>query len=230
MLIDLLESSSGCFAIDNELIDIVYFEFYLEVIKKGDVIISYDTLSDVKSSLGGIKNKKEYFKNLSSEDCKSIALAQYEKNTKLLKGRDVTVSYHLPLSAILDAHFIDKMISKSEHRTAFEIDQINIDLNSSELVKDLLLNIEKIKKCGGEIWLNDYIHTSKSKEEAVKKINFDLVKLDKKYWWMDGRFNDLFKQVMTMRNSVGSIVVKGVESDFQFDLVKRLNVMAQGSF
>ncbi len=229
MLNDIISSKFGAFAIDNNLIDLVSFVFYLETVKMNEEIVSYDTQSHIRSSLKEIKNKKKYFEKLTDIDCKKIALIQYKNNKETLKDQRVTVSYHVPLSAILDNDFIYKMMSNDGLKTAFEIDKINFNLDSHDLFKKLLINIGKIKEYGGEIWLNDYIHTSKIRNYAIKKITFDLIKLDKRYWWIDGRFNELFLQIKKMKKKNIPIVVKGVESRFQRDLVNKLKTMSQSS-
>ncbi|BCH33460.1 diguanylate cyclase [Mesorhizobium sp. L-8-10] len=117
----------------------------------------------------------------------------------------------------------------SGNRLAFEITEgLEMEMHS-----DVLRCIEDLKTLGIEIWLDDF-GTGFAGLSWLRLIEFDTVKVDRSFLHdcVSVRGNDMFQDIVRLvRNRGPKILVEGVESAEQLDLLHRLRIdMAQGFY
>lgn len=117
----------------------------------------------------------------------------------------------------------------SGNRLAFEITEgLEMEMHS-----DVLRCIEDLKTLGVEIWLDDF-GTGFAGLSWLRLIEFDTVKIDRSFLHdcVSERGNDMFQDIVRLvRNRGPKILVEGVESAEQLDLLHRLQIdMAQGFY
>ncbi|MGL5695293.1 MAG: EAL domain-containing protein, partial [Peptostreptococcaceae bacterium] len=186
----------------------------------GSIISPYEIIPEIESS-GMMHEVSVWILKKVIEDYNKI------KTISKFKDNEFYISMNVSLNELEDEEFVEKAIS------ILEESQIGKDKICLEIVENVKLDnlekleilIDKLKKSGFKIAIDDF-GVEYSNLDILKKLDFDIVKLDK--YFIDDACNCnikeeiiLFMSKIVKRNNK-TLIIEGVEDESQGELIKSI--------
>ncbi|TVU59236.1 EAL domain-containing protein [Vibrio atlanticus] len=87
---------------------------------------------------------------------------------------------------------------------------------------------KRLQVNGNKIWFDDYIHDKLIHRVYVHLFNWDIVKVDKSYILDHKKRKLIYNIIIDIGNVVDKIIIEGVETPYQYHLLKLKKVNMQG--
>ncbi|GHA32166.1 diguanylate phosphodiesterase [Photobacterium aphoticum] len=193
---------------------------------KTNATVYYEVLSQVESQSGDQYSSEDFFANIDNEFIKLLSICQlnYVANLEALAA---PVSINIPLSTLLDAHFIQQLVDFSCLPYAIEITMIDTNCESSLLQK----HIKQLKEAGIMIWLDDYHRDLAEANDTLGVIPWDFIKIDKTFLHHYQDIDSLRALAFTLSPFAEmGLIFEGIETSFENDLIAGVKALAQGYY
>ncbi|MGY5748907.1 EAL domain-containing protein [Vibrio antiquarius] len=185
-----------------------------------------EILSKVLSDSGEIFYNETFFSEIDQDFIKMIALAQVKFCSDLEIHIPVTVN--VTLSCLKDRFFIQSLLNLRDVNLSIEITDIDCDVTCGRLQNSIRL----LKRSGIGLLLDDYHHKNDVANMSLGYIDWDYIKVDKSFL----HYN--LDDINTIKYLLGiiypyarkGIILEGIETSYQHDLMKNLDVLVQGYF
>ncbi|WP_052810318.1 EAL domain-containing protein [Vibrio renipiscarius] len=186
----------------------------------------YEILSRVTSQSGEQFDSQDFFLNVGDEFIKNICLQQL-KYAKRLQIREV-ISTNVTMACLEDGFFIDSLLSFESVKFALEINELNCNTSSIQILK----NIDKLQRKGIMIWLDDYHSNNEQANLSLGNIQWDYIKIDKSFLLYnsdDSMAAKSLSYVLTPFVKRG-LIYEGVETYEQHKIIRSTGSLAQGYY
>ncbi|WP_261903685.1 EAL domain-containing protein [Vibrio fortis] len=185
-----------------------------------------EILSKVLSDSGEICYNETFFSEIDQEFIKMVALAQIKFCSDLKVHIPITVN--MTLSCLKDRFFLQSLLNERDVNFDIEITDIDCDVNCGRLQSSIRL----LKRSGVGLLLDDYYHKNNVANISLGFIDWDYIKIDKSFLHHNcddiNTINYLLRVISPYAKK--GIILEGVETSYQHDVVKNLNVLVQGYF
>jgi EAL domain-containing protein (putative c-di-GMP-specific phosphodiesterase class I) len=185
-----------------------------------------EILSKVLSDSGEICYNETFFSEIDQEFIKMVALAQIKFCSDLKVHIPITVN--ITLSCLKDRFFLQSLLNERDVNFDIEITDIDCDVNCGRLQSSIRL----LKRSGVGLLLDDYYHKNNVANISLGFIDWDYIKIDKSFLHHNcddiNTINYLLRVISPYAKK--GIILEGVETSYQHDVVKNLNVLVQGYF
>ena len=185
-----------------------------------------EILSKVLSDSGEICYNETFFSEIDQELIKMVALAQIKFCSDLKVHIPITVN--ITLSCLKDRFFLQSLLNERDVNFDIEITDIDCDVNCGRLQSSIRL----LKRSGVGLLLDDYYHKNNVANISLGFIDWDYIKIDKSFLHHNcddiNTINYLLRVISPYAKK--GIILEGVETSYQHDVVKNLNVLVQGYF
>lgn len=183
-----------------------------------------EILSKVLSDSGEIFYNETFFSEIDQEFIKMVALAQIKFCSDLKVHIPITLN--ITLSCLKDSFFLQSLLNECDVNFDLEITDIDCDVNCGRLQSSIRL----LKRSGVGLLLDDYYHKNNAANSSLGFIDWDYIKVDKSF--LHHNFDDINTINYLLRvispYAKNGIILEGVETSYQHDIVKNLDVMVQG--
>ncbi|WP_330943184.1 EAL domain-containing protein [Vibrio diabolicus] len=186
-------------------------------------IKGFEILSRIISSSGDRLNNEDFFEKIDNEFLKSIFLAQLLWVNRL-NNTDYTFSLNLPINCLLDYEFVNKIIEINTVNIAIEINDFSNDFQINRIKS----NIIRLKNKNIQFWLDDYNLDDNKVARWLHLVKWDALKIDKNYMLSERHSVYLPVIVNYLKIFSDTIIIEGVETNYQYDEYKYKNVLMQG--
>lgn len=185
-----------------------------------------EILSKVFSDSGELFYNETFFSEIDQEFIKMVALAQIKFCSDLKLHTPITVN--ITLSCLKDRFFLQSLLNERDVKFYIEITDIDCDVNCGRLQSSIRL----LKRSGIGLLLDDYYHKNDTANISLGFIDWDYIKVDKSFLHHYCDDIDIINYLLRVISpySKKGIILEGVETSFQHDVVKNLDVLVQGYF
>ncbi|HCG6606191.1 TPA: EAL domain-containing protein [Vibrio parahaemolyticus] len=185
-----------------------------------------EILSKVLSDSGESLYNETFFSEIDQEFIKMVALAQIRFCSKLKVRIPITVN--ITLSCLKDSFFLQSLLNERDVNFDIEITDIDCDVNCGRLQSSIRL----LKRSGVGLLLDDYYHRNNIANISLGFIDWDYIKVDKSFLHHNcddiNAINYLLRVISPYAKK--GIILEGVETSYQHDVVKNRDVLVQGYF
>ncbi|MCZ4307459.1 EAL domain-containing protein [Vibrio atlanticus] len=185
-----------------------------------------EVLSRVLNDSGEIYQSETFFSDMDDEFIKIVALAQI----KFCEANEINipVTINLTLSCLKDKAFLYKIVDVKDVIFNIEITELNTDVNCSQLQA----NMRFLKQYGIGFLLDDYYHKKNGANLSLGFIDWDYIKIDKLFLYHNYEDSKSLTYLLSVISpySKKGLILEGVETACQHDIVKDLNTLVQGYF
>ncbi|WP_237458092.1 EAL domain-containing protein [Vibrio parahaemolyticus] len=185
-----------------------------------------EILSKVLSDSGESLYNETFFSEIDQEFIKMVALAQIRFYSKLKVRIPITVN--ITLSCLKDSFFLQSLLNERDVNFDIEITDIDCDVNCGRLQSSIRL----LKRSGVGLLLDDYYHRNNIANISLGFIDWDYIKVDKSFLHHNCDDINAIKYLLRVISPYAKkgIILEGVETSYQHDVVKNLDVLVQGYF
>lgn len=186
-------------------------------------IKGFEVLSRIISSSGDLLNNEDFFEKIDNEFLKSIFLSQLIWINRL-NDNNYTFSLNLPISCLLDHEFVKKIIEINNVNIAIEINEFSNDCQFNRIRS----NIIRLKKENINFWLDDYNLGNEKVARWLYLVKWDALKIDKNYI-LNERYSAYLPVIINyLKIFSDTVIIEGVETNYQYDEYKYKDVLMQG--
>lgn len=185
-----------------------------------------EVLSRVLNDSGEIYQSETFFPDMDDDFIKIVALAQIKFCGANKINTPVTIN--LTLSCLKDTAFLCNIVGIKDVVFNIEVTELNTDVNC----RQLQANIRFLKRYGIELLLDDYYHKNNEANLSLGFIDWDYIKIDKLFLYHNYEDSKSLTYLLSVISpySKKGLILEGVETACQHDIVKKLNTLVQGYF